>query len=320
MRGFASLALLATLLGGGWYFFENYRLEGLDEIRLAPKGESSDKSTTSARLAGRAVSRGLRVLTFDGRALDADSFQSSFAVKLLANCDLACIHGVRTPRDDAMFELLEAVAAAGAARRHYIGPRVGRGSDYLQYVFVYDPATLEIDENATYTIDDRDDALAYDPLVGGFRARGPAPESALTFSVLLWRTRDDLADQEAALLGPLIRAVRNDGRGEDDLLVAGRLGVDRETARRLYLPIGFREADPDAASLESSGLSSDYLLFDPLATREFAGAAGVLRLGEGAAEAAADWPAAAPAWMELRTQEGAASGAVAAQRDDPLHF
>ncbi|MCA9260747.1 MAG: hypothetical protein KDA61_16150, partial [Planctomycetales bacterium] len=234
-----------------------------------------------------------------------------------------CIHGIRTPRDDLMFTVADRLAEIGTRRSHYIGPRVGDGSDYLPYAFLYDAATIEMDAASAYVVDDRDDALTYDPLVGHFRARGPSPAAAITFSVMLWQTHADRALEEAALLGPLVRTIRSDGSGEDDLIVAAQLGVDRESARSYYQPLGLRLGDPNLDGLGTSGGRNELLLFDPLATKEFSGAAGsenIVRRFNFSVDEATSRFGSFPVWLSLRKLEGGVAGSVSAERDDVDHF
>lgn len=322
MRGFLVLVAVASLLGGGWYFYDHYEIEGLSQVRLAPKNGAGAPAPTPRLPAARGGDI-VKILVLSGETLAADEATMTATVALVADYDLACIHGIRTPRDDLMFVVADRLAESGMRRSHYIGPRVGDGSDYLQYAFLYDPATIEMDAASAYVVDDRDDALTYDPLVGHFRARGPSPSAAITFSVMLWQTHADRALEEAALLGPLVRTIRRDGSGEDDLLVAAQLGVDRESARSYYHPLGFRLGDPDSAGLGMSGGRSELLLFDPLATKEFSGAAGseniIRRFNFSVDEATARFGA-LPVWLALEKLEGGGDGRVSAERDDVDHF
>ena len=103
--------------------------------------------------------------------------------------------------------------------RHYdsaIGPRVGR-QDRQQFAFLYDRKTIDIDRYQLYTIDDPEDVLAFEPLVGCFRARGPTVGEAFTFSIVNVLGPEVDTKREAKVMGEVFRRVRNDGRDEDEV-------------------------------------------------------------------------------------------------------
>src|SRR5918995_5084853 len=120
-------------------------------------------------------------------------------------------------------QLVELLNADGRFQYDYaIGPRLGRSNSKEQYAFLFDMATIEIDRYKLYTVDDPDDLLHREPLVGWFRARGPAPEQAFTFSLATVHTDPDEVDRELDVLDDVFFAVRDDiQRREDDVLLVG---------------------------------------------------------------------------------------------------
>ena len=75
-------------------------------------------------------------------------------------------------------------------------------------------------------MDDPDDLLHREPLVGWFRVRGPEPSQAFTFTLVNIHTDPDETDLELDVLDDVFVAVQNDGRGEDDVIMLGDLNVD----------------------------------------------------------------------------------------------
>ena len=53
-----------------------------------------------------------------------------------------------------------------------IGPRIGRTVSTEQYCFIFDTQSVEVDRAQLYTVEDPDDLLHREPLVGWFRVRG----------------------------------------------------------------------------------------------------------------------------------------------------
>ena len=89
------------------------------------------------------------------------------------NFDLIAIQEVRSVAQDIMPHLIEMLNADGHQYDYAIGPRLGRTASKEQYAFVFDTQTIEIDRYQLYTVDDPDDLLHREPLVGWFRERRP---------------------------------------------------------------------------------------------------------------------------------------------------
>src|SRR4029079_15237649 len=127
--------------------------------------------------------------------------------KTIRRYDVVAIQEVRSVNNDILPRLVEKVNAEGAHYDFAIGPRLGRTSSKEQYAFIYDRSSLELDRNSIYTVDDPDDLLHREPLVAGFRVRGPSPEAAFTFTLVNIHTDPDEVAAELNVLDDVVRAV-----------------------------------------------------------------------------------------------------------------
>src|SRR5262249_48061864 len=106
----------------------------------------------------------IRVATFNiqvfGEAKLNDPEAVRTIVAILKNFDLIAIQEVRAVSQDVVPQLVVLLNADGKFHYDYaIGPRLGRTSSKEQYAFIFDQASIEIDRNQLYTVDDPDRLL-----------------------------------------------------------------------------------------------------------------------------------------------------------------
>jgi len=68
--------------------------------------------------------------------------------------------------------------------------------------------------------------MTHDPVVAWFRAAQPNPSEAWTFTMVNIRVELSRAKEEVALLPNIMSSIRKDGRGEDDIVLAGLFQAD----------------------------------------------------------------------------------------------
>lgn len=95
-----------------------------------------------------------------------------------------------------------------------------------QMVFLYDARRVVADRTQLYQIADPDRRLTHRPLVAWFRAAQADPQRAWTFSLVNLQIELGAARNEVQQLPSLIAAVQGDGRGEDDVILAGLFQAD----------------------------------------------------------------------------------------------
>ncbi len=131
-------------------------------------------------------------------------------------------------------------------------------------------------------------------------------------------TDPDEVEAEVNALDDVFRAVRTDGRDEDDVILLGDLNANDtqlgELARIPYLAVAVAGTPTNTRGTEQY----DNLLFDARATAEFTGRSGVLdlmkqfRLTQEEALAVSDH---CPVWAEFSVYEGGQPGRLASREE-----
>ena len=178
------LAIGAALLGA--YLVQSGALRGLKIPGLNLGGGVTTQTGTVPPRLGETI----RVATWNIQVFGEDKLNDPAAmnviVQVLRNFDVIAIQEVRAVSQDVVPELVRQLNAGGQHHYDYVlGPRLGRTSSKEQYAFVFDMASIEVDRNQLYTIDDKDDLLHREPLVGWFRARLAPEQSDRAFETAL---------------------------------------------------------------------------------------------------------------------------------------
>jgi endonuclease/exonuclease/phosphatase family metal-dependent hydrolase len=265
----------------------------------------------------------IRIASFNiqvfGESKLGDPAAMPVIVEILRQFDLVAIQEVRAVSQDILPQLIDLLNAGGKFQYDYaIGPRLGRSSSKEQYAFVFDTATIEMDRYKLYTVDDPDDLLHREPLVGWFRARGPSAEQAFTFSLADVHTDPDEVDQELDVLDDVFFRIREDPqRGEDDVIMLGDFNAKGSKLRQLGQIKGLvRVVSGETPTNTLQNAQYDNILFDQTPTTEFTGRGGVFdflrqyNLTLAQAERISDH---FPVWAEFSVFEGGRALPVAAR-------
>jgi deoxyribonuclease-1-like protein len=320
MRKFVLLLVVSAIVAGGWFFFQQYQIRGLDQVSFAPRSAASESEQQDSGPPLPRVERqtgAIRIASFNIQVFGVKKLGKPRVRSLLAEIvrrfDIVAIQEIRATQD-ILPQFIDTVNATG---RHYdfvIGPRLGRTSSKEQYAFVFDTASIEVDRNALYTVADPDDLLQREPLVGWFRVRGPPPDQAFTFSLVDIHTEPDRAAQELDALADVFRAVRDDGRGEDDVILLGDLNADDHHLGRLGQISHIHAAISAVASNTRGTKLYDNLIFSDVATSEFTGRWGVfdiIREFNLTTDEALEVSDHMPVWGEFNLYEGGQGGRIA---------
>ena len=321
------LLLLAILGGGGYWFLQNFEVARHGEgIQITPKQASNTPAQPSAdengSLAARLTDR-ISIAAFNMQVFGDSKSKKTHVMEILARIvrqyDIVAVQEIRSKNQDILPNFIDRINASGRYYEYVIGERLGRSSSKEQYAFIFDAETIEIDRNQLYTINDPDDLLHREPLVGWFRVRGPPADQAFTFSLVNIHTDPDEAGQELNALDDVFLAVRNDGRGEDDVIVLGDLNAD-------YRHLGELGELPEIACAimghetnTRKTQSYDNIIFDAKATTEFTGRSGVddfMRAYNLSQQEALEVSDHMPVWAEFTIYEGGRLGTVASQPKD----
>ena len=317
VRNWLVVLLLAGLGYGGWLFFREYRIAGWDQVRLVPRGSITGSSNGIPLRQTHTI----RIATFNIQVFGSSKIDKPHVVEILARIvrqfDVVAIQEIRSREQDLLPRFLDVVNATGRKYDYVIGPRLPRtpgAANPEQYAFVFDQETIEVDRLQLYTIDDPDDLLAREPFVAWFRVRGPPSDQAFTFTLVNIHTDPDKAAFEVDQLGQVYRAVVNDGRGEDDVILLGDFNADCQSLERLRRAAAI-ECALDGQPTNTRGTNSyDNIVFDRHATVEFTGRAGVLdfmRQFNLTLDQALEVSDHLPVWAEFSAWEGGRPGSVA---------
>ncbi len=310
--------LLAIVAVGGWFLLKNFDIQGLEQLKLSPKTETASSASESPDGGADAI----RIATFNIQVFGESKLDNARVMDVLAQVarrfDVLAIQEVRARSQDILPRFVELINANGRRYDYVIGERLGRTTSKEQYAFIFDTKTIEIDLSSQYTVEDPDDRLHREPFTAGFRARGAEASQAFTFTLVNIHTDPDEVADEVNALDDVFRAVRNDGRDEDDIILLGDLNADDtklgELARIPYLAVAV-----SGQPTNTRGTSQyDNILFDARATAEFTGRSGVLNLMKElnlSLEEALAVSDHMPVWAEYSVYEGGQPGRLAAREE-----
>lgn len=312
------LLLLIALVIGGWLFFRNYEIEGLDHLKVVPRAASSSSSDRGSDV-GVATGGTIRIATFNLQVFGVSKLEKpqvmDIIVRAIRQFDVVAIQEVRAQQQDVVPQLVELLNVGGRHYSYVLGPRQGRTESKEQYAYLFDETTLEVDRTKGYTIKDPDDVLHRPPLVACFRSRGPPPDQAFTFTLVNVHTDPDEVSDEMNRMDDVLYSVRADGRGEDDVILLGDFNTDDHHLGELGRVAGLTAALSGQNTNTRQTSQLDNLFFELPATSEYTGRSGVfdfLRHDNLTLEQALQVSDHLPVWAEFSRVEGGSSTAVAA--------
>lgn len=360
MKQIYPLVALAVLLAAGIFFVSNFQVTtdqpGGPQIRPREDGSSPTElpfglgpqdpaaTTRPSSWGGQQPSPNLpvsapgqqrlggdmvRIASFNIQVFGEQKMSNPDVVRILADIirhfDVIAIQEIRDERQTLLPSFLQVVNSPGLRFDYVIGPRLGRTSSKEQYAFIFNTDTIEVDRRAMYTLADPDDLLHREPLVASFRCRRAEPNLAFTFTLVNIHTdpTPQTLREELTVLDDVFRSVRDDPRGEDDIILLGDFNADHlhmgELSRMPNLIFGVTYASNNKllATNITGKAQYDNLVFDRTATQEFLGRSGVFdflreyNLSQAQAKQVSDH---LPVWAEFSIYEGGVPGRVAISR------
>jgi hypothetical protein len=323
--------VLVGLVGGGYYFYSQYEIEGLKDISLRARNEASRKNSPFGPFVNSVASGSgtddeafpqpertwIRIASFNFGPVDRKKMAKRNVVgslaKLIAQFDILAVQDIRSPDQGLLLRLIEELNAGG---RHFdfAGCLHPNRQAVTHNAFLYDKQTVEIDPSTVCQVNDESGRFRHTPLVASFRARGPDAARAFTFTLINVHVEMDRASTEINLLDDVFRAVRDDGRGEDDVILLGHLAADErqlgelETIPNLSVTVSRVPTNTRGTRIDCN------LLFDRVATIEYTGRSDVLdfmRHLELSMPEALEVSENLPVWAEFSVFEGGQPGQVA---------
>lgn len=185
-------------------------------------------------------------------------------------------------------------------------PSRGNGTG-LSSAVIFNRRTLKLNQTQWYAIDDPDELLSHKPLVTCFKTRGPVDDEAFTFSLVNVKLGHHQSQRELTGLIELFRAIRNDGRGEDDVLIVGDFSGSDSELQPMRKRAGLTWVVSDRGTNYFNTTRFDNLVFNEVATVEFTGRGGVFDFVQQynlPLEVASQVSKHVPVWAEFSVFEG----------------
>ncbi len=317
-----ALVLIVTLAAGGWALLHRDQIHSPGDLfRLA--GDQIDKVrkqfAPSHTASWRGNSRGvIRIASFNTRGLDearlANPLVDTVLAKVISQFDVIALQEVRVDDPWLLTRFLKRFDNETGQFDFVMGVPDTDSGENVCNVFVYNRATITLDNERHYSVNDPDNLIQRKPLVAWFRAVNAELDGAFTFSLVNVQLNPLSPKNEVLQIGPVFRAVRGDGRSEDDVIMIGDFGVPAAYLKEAEIGGGLAPLVRSVATSTAGDAQPDNVLIDSIATSEFSGEAGVfdfmkicnLTLAE--AQLVSDH---LPVWAEFYIRENTSPGRVA---------
>ncbi len=307
-----ALLALVVMAAGGWMLWYKDRIHSVgDAWRLAREQLAGWTSDVFSGASGRSEPA-VRVASFclaGGSAAEGGLSPASlpFLAEILAEFDVVALQSLPIGDGRALDELARQLNARGG-RYAVVVPPAANPPARDTCAFVYNQETLQMDGAQSVPVSEGDSPWKYPPWVGWFRTRAVDADQAFTFSLVNLQFEPGRGPADLARIGELFRAIRSDGRGEDDVILVGdfqagesQLALTRQQVGLTWLIRGI----PTSVQLDRQ---TDNVLIDPLAGSEYTGRSGALdfvkrfNLGLDEAQRISTH---LPVWAEFALVEGA---------------
>lgn len=320
-----NLVGMAALIAGGWWFYNHFNIQGIENLKIKPKNVGLDGSAEAGTPmdsvpANSTVGRStIRVASVNLRPLDQDKLGKAHVVSRLAEMirgfDVIAIQGIVARNQTPVVYLVEQANAAGRYYDYATSAKVGTEPVQEYTAILFDRATVQIDRTTICLVEDPARRIRHEPLVASFRARGPAENEAFTFAVVSVDVDPAQTAEELDLMDDVFRAVRDDGRGEDDVILLGYLNTDDQHLGPLTEIPNITWAISGLPTSTRGTRLSQNLLFEARATAEFTGRSGVMDLMREfnlSLRDAVEISDHLPVWAEFSVYEGGQAGHIMA--------
>lgn len=249
MQRLLSLGMLAAVLGGGYAVLNGLQPSDVQRVVGAASGAIQqathngqaaqgygypsagvDRSAPGYAPAPVAPGSTIKIASYNIQVFGESKASNANVMRTLAAIvqmfDIVAIQEIRTTNQDFIDNFLRDYVNAGGRRySRVVGPRLGRTVSKEQYAYLFDTATVQVNPNLIYTVNDQaDDLLHREPLVAMFASR--AAQNPFTFILVNTHTDPDETDQELDALAQVVDVVRRYGPGEDDVILLGDLNTN----------------------------------------------------------------------------------------------
>ena len=319
-----TFGLLGFLILGGWLLYHKDQVRGPGDLfRLMGQQISKLSGGATPRFApwrGHAENV-IRIASFNADRFNESKMKdiqiASIMTDIIRQFDVIAIQEINTADPFAMKRFLRRLNSTGRDFRIIPGvPIAGTAAD-LQSAILYDASTVILEDGQYYHVDDPDNVIARDPLVAWFRTNTEG-SAAFTFSLVNVHFDPVNSTNETPQISQIFRVVRNDGRSEDDVILAGDFGMGASQLANVASSQGLQPINGDRSTDTQSSVQLDNFMIDPLATSEFTGETGVydfMKVYNLTLEQALRVSDHLPIWAEFEVFENESKGQFA-ERDE----
>ena len=324
MAKVALTVLVVALVAGGLFFWWNYQIETeykdgrLAAVRITPRsptGELALPWQSGGLPVARPPQPTFRIASYCVDRLDERKLASrrtnDVLMKLIPQFEIVAIEGFDSTNRGEALRLVEQVNAATGRQYAFVASTPARANQTQYTAILFDQTAIEVDRATVHTVADPTGLFRSAPLVAQFRVRGVKESEAFTFQLICVRTDPERAADEMNLLDDVYRAVRDDGRGEDDIILLGALETDETRLGELGQVPDLTAAIYGMPTTVRGTRRADNILFSRRATSEFNGRAEVLdvmRDCDLSVEQALEVSEHLPIWAEFSSVEGGRPG------------
>ena len=313
---FKRFLILGALAGiGGYFFMSRYDVTGWEGLKIVPKDDSQvssasfgdgwDKAPAVTRTGSTVKIASFNLEVF-GKTKMAKSHVMQRLALIVQQFDIVAVQEVQAGNPDLLPRFIEEINQSGRHYDYVASEPVGKNkTEHLAIIF--DRASVEVDRSQLYAVNEPDDLLAVEPFVAWFRVRGPDEKQAFTFSLVNLHVSPGAVRQELDLLDDVMREVLNDGRNEDDVVVAGDFGLTPLRIEQAVHVEGTKWAILQKMLPSWQNLLTDNIAFFGASTVESTGKAGVfdfLRQFNLTTAEANEVSSHLPVWAEFSIYEG----------------
>lgn len=327
------LVVLAAVAAGGFALaYATLRIEphyengSLAYVKIVPRGAAPVPKTAADAddvlpATGRPTLR-VAVLNLDGMEEKRlrDARLAERLGRIISRFDLIGLTGLRGKDASGVVALVDAANAKTPGRYDFaVAPWPSAPGELVYSALVFDRAAVEVDRRSVRCLDDPTSRLTQSPLAAMLRARGPDPAEAFTFKLVCVRADPQRPAEELPALKEAFLAVRDDGSGEDDVIMLGDFGVDERNLGPLGAMLDVMPVLSGVPTTVRGTARTTTILFDRRAGGEFTGRAGVfdvIRELDLSIEAAEEISEHLPVWAEFSVYEGGRPGYVAGGTPD----
>lgn len=193
-------------------------------------------------------------------ATEADGTQAAMLADICLDFDVIALQWAQ-PNNQQLADLIAAITSFRPTFRYIVDSRNDG------YAILFDSETIELVGNHHYSINDPEQLFQHPPLVAWFQSRLAPPNEAFTFTLVNYQTDDGRAEQEFQYVDSLFRAVREDGRGEDDIILVGDLGLTSQSSGQSQPRLMRMISSQTTTVLQNAQL--DNILYQESATVEY---------------------------------------------------